>query len=254
MRKNLIVVFVIAFSIVITLNWLKETPSGCYQKAFAVGSTVCHQLPNHSYHHGEIQFPLCARCSGLYLGSLFALVYYLTQGKRRGVPAKGYLVFLAVLFLGWAGDGFNSFISDILDRPFLYETTNTVRIITGFGMGIVMSTALITLFNMVIWKDGSNQPLLRSPWQMVGYAILCSIMGIVLPKSGDILFIFFAYLSIVAVLITITMLYTVFWVIIMRKEMQFTTLSSLWLYLIWGFGTAMVQTTLLTMLRNWLFG
>ena len=121
-------------------------------------------------------------------------------------------------------------------------------------MGMVMSTALITLFNMVIWKDGSNQPLLRSPWQMVGYAILCSIMGIVLPKSGDILFIFFAYLSIVAVLITITMLYTVFWVIIIRKEMQFTTLSSLWLYLIWGFGTAMVQTTLLTMLRNWLFG
>jgi hypothetical protein len=107
---------------------------------------------------------------------------------------------------------------------------------------------------VTIWKDSSNTSLLLHPLQIVGYAAAALILGWLLLSGGEILFSAFAYIAIGIVLLIITMLYTVFWVIMTRKEMQFTQVNSLGIYLIAGFGTAMMQTTLLYMLRNWLLG
>ena len=254
MKKNLLPFLVILASAVVTLNWLHGTPSGIYQKFFAVGSTVCHQIPSHSFHYGETQFALCARCAGLYLGSLIGLGYYFTQGKKKALPSRGILILLIVFFLLWAGDGVNSFISDFLNRPFLYETTNLTRLATGFGMGLTMATALMTLFNVTVWKNSSNTPLLHHPLQIAGYFSAALFLGWLLLSGGEILFTALAYIGIGIVLLIITMLYTVFWVIMTRRETQFTQLKSLGLYLIAGWGTAMTQITLLYMLRNWLLG
>jgi hypothetical protein len=185
---------------------------------------------------------------------LIGLGYFFTQGRKKALPPRGVLFLLVGLFLLWAGDGVNSFISDFLNRPFLYETTNFTRLATGFGMGLTMATALMTLFNVTIWKDSSNTSLLHHPLQIVGYAAAALILGWLLLSGGEILFSAFAYIAIGIVLLIITMLYTVFWVIMTRKEMQFTQVNSLGIYLIAGFGTAMMQTTLLYMLRNWLLG
>lgn len=254
MKKNLLPILVILASAAITFNWLNGTPPGIYQKVFAVGSTVCHQIPSHSFHYGETQFMLCARCAGLYLGSLIGLGYYFTQGKKKALPSRGILILLVVFFLLWAGDGVNSFISDFLNRPFLYETTNLTRLATGFGMGLTMATALMTLFNVTVWKNSSNTPLLHHPLQIAGYFSAALFLGWLLLSGGEILFTALAYIGIGIVLLIITMLYTVFWVIMTRRETQFTQLKSLGFYLIAGWGTAMTQITLLYMLRNWLLG
>jgi len=254
MKKILSILIIILISAGITINWLYDTPSGCFEKAFAMGSTVCHQIPSHSYIHGENQFPLCARCSGLYLGSFIGLIFFFTQGKKCALPKKEYIFLLVLLFIFWSGDGINSFISDFINRPFLYETTNTTRLISGFGMGLVMSAAVMTLFNVTVWQTGKDQPLLVSPWQVAGYAVMSTLSGWLLLSPGETLFQILAYISIVTVLTIITLLYTIFWVIVYKKEGQFTKLSSLILFLIAGFGTAMGQITLLTWLRNWVFG
>jgi uncharacterized membrane protein len=254
MKKTLLPILIVLTSAAITLNWLNGTPQGIYQKVFAVGSTVCHQIPSHSFHYGETQFTLCARCAGLYLGSLIGLGYFFTQGKKKALPPKGILILLVVFFLLWAGDGVNSFISDFLNRPFLYETTNLSRLATGFGMGLTMATALMTLFNVTIWKDSNNAPLLHHPLQIAGYSAAALILGWLLLSGGEILFAALAYIGIGIVLLIITMLYTVFWVIMTRREMQFVQLKSLSIHLVAGFGTAMTQVTLLYMLRNWLLG
>ncbi|MBM3136969.1 MAG: DUF2085 domain-containing protein [Chloroflexi bacterium] len=254
MKKTLPPFLLVLTSVAITLNWLHGTPSGIYQKIFAIGSTVCHQIPSHSFHFGETQFSLCARCAGLYLGSLIGLGYFFTQGKKKALPPRGILILLVSFFLLWAGDGVNSFISDFLNRPFLYETTNLTRLATGFGMGLTMSTALMTLFNVTIWMDSSNTPLLHHPLQVAGYTAASLLLGWLLLSGGQILFSGLAYIAIGIVLLIISMLYTVFWVIMTRKEMQFTEFKSLGFYLIAGFGTAMIQITLLYMLRNWLLG
>ena len=254
MKKTILPIIVVLAGLAITLNWLNITPPGIYQKFFAVGSTVCHQIPSHSFHQGETQFSLCARCAGLYLGSIIGLGYFFTQGKKRGLPSRGYLILLIMLFLVWAGDGLNSFISDFINRPFLYETTNLTRLATGFGMGLVMATALMTLFNVSVWKDGQKDALLTHPLQIIGYFTASTAMGLITLNSGHILFTVLSYISIGTVIMIVTILYTVFWVIMTRRETQFTNIRSLGIFLAAGFGTAMLQFTLLFLLRNWLLG
>ena len=48
-----------------------------YGLAFAVygaGSFICHQLPARSFHAWAAQWPVCARCTGIYLGAAVAAV------------------------------------------------------------------------------------------------------------------------------------------------------------------------------------
>lgn len=37
---------------------------------YALGSVVCHQLPERSYHLWAAQMPVCARCAGIYFGAV----------------------------------------------------------------------------------------------------------------------------------------------------------------------------------------
>jgi uncharacterized membrane protein len=37
---------------------------------YALGSVVCHQLPERSYHLWTAQMPVCARCAGIYFGAV----------------------------------------------------------------------------------------------------------------------------------------------------------------------------------------
>jgi uncharacterized membrane protein len=254
MKKIITSGLIILIAVIITANWILHTPHGFYEKAFAVGSSVCHQIPSHSFSNSDTQFPLCARCSGLYLGSFIGLAYFFTQGKRKAVPKKGFLLLLLFLFLAWAGDGVNSFISAFMNRNILYETNNITRLVTGFGMGFVMATALITLFNLTVWKDGIDKPVLTDIRQVAGYTLLSAITGWVLLSSWAIFFYAFAYISIVTVMIIITLLYTIFWIIMLRKENSFTAWKSIGLFLIAGFATALLQITLLNMLRQWVLG
>jgi uncharacterized membrane protein len=254
MKKIITSGLIILIAVIITANWILHTPHGFYEKAFAVGSSVCHQIPSHSFSNSDTQFPLCARCSGLYLGSFIGLAYFFTQGKRKAVPKKGFLLLLLFLFLAWAGDGVNSFISAFMNRNIIYETNNITRLVTGFGMGFVMATALITLFNLTVWKDGIDKPVLTDIRQVAGYTLLSAITGWVLLSSWAIFFYAFAYISIVTVMIIITLLYTIFWIIMLRKENSFTAWKSIGLFLIAGFATAILQVTLLNMLRQWVLG
>jgi uncharacterized membrane protein len=37
---------------------------------YGAGALVCHQRPERSFHGRDAQFPVCARCTGLYVGAL----------------------------------------------------------------------------------------------------------------------------------------------------------------------------------------
>ena len=253
-KRILLAALVLLAAAGITMNWFHLTPGSYYNKSMAIGASVCHQLPSHSFIRDEIQFPLCARCSGLYLGSFIGILYYLTQGKKAGLPANGYLILLGVLTFAWGGDGVNSFMSDILNRPFLYSTNNTTRLVTGFGMGLVLSTALITLFNLTIWKAPLKQPLLRSPWQLGAYAGAAVLASLLLVFGSKVVFLSLAGIAILMVVVVITLLYTIFWVIVTRHENSFEQPIQLWLFMLAGFATAVLQITLMTGLRGWLLG
>jgi len=251
-KTYLLFALVIMAAASLSLNFLMTTPPGWYAKGMAIGASVCHQIPSHSFLHDDLQFPMCARCSGLYLGSFIGLLYFASQGRKSALPKRGILLLLCLLTLMWGTDGLNSLISDILKRPFLYPTNNTTRLASGFGMGLVLSTALATLFNVTIWKKREDSALLRNLWQVGAYMVLAAGMSALLVFSNECIFQALAFISIGMVVIVISLLYTIFWIIVAKKENSFDQPSAAGLFFCAGFASAMAQISLLSLLRGWL--
>lgn len=54
--------------------------------SYAAGSVVCHQLPDRSFHLYGVQLPVCARCTGLYLGGAIGLMAWLIRRALAAGP------------------------------------------------------------------------------------------------------------------------------------------------------------------------
>lgn len=50
---------------------------------YVAGSLVCHQIPERSFHISGIQLPVCARCTGLYLGAALGMAALLLAPAAR---------------------------------------------------------------------------------------------------------------------------------------------------------------------------
>lgn len=56
---------------------------------YAAGAVVCHQLPDRSFFWGDWRFPVCARCTGLYLSAVIGVaVWALMRLRQRGRPIR----------------------------------------------------------------------------------------------------------------------------------------------------------------------
>ena len=51
---------------------------------YEVGSLVCHQLSNRSFHLWGAQMPVCARCTGLYVGAAAAALTAARMDRATG--------------------------------------------------------------------------------------------------------------------------------------------------------------------------
>jgi uncharacterized membrane protein len=117
------------------------------------GSAVCHQLHNHSYHIADAPLPLCARCTGLYLGALLTMIFHAWRHPRAsGTPRAWVLFALVLFFFAWAGDGVNSFAATFSLVPHLYPPQNILRLITGTLMGITIGSLIFIVFNAMLWR------------------------------------------------------------------------------------------------------
>jgi uncharacterized membrane protein len=60
---------------------------------FSIGSLICHQRPERSFFWAGHQFPVCARCTGLYLSGLAGLLGWVaiksaSQWRRRPLDPR----------------------------------------------------------------------------------------------------------------------------------------------------------------------
>jgi len=53
---------------------------------YAIGSVICHQRPERSFYLWSHQMPVCARCTGIYIGA--ALAVLLSPAARRLVDRR----------------------------------------------------------------------------------------------------------------------------------------------------------------------
>lgn len=111
-------------------------PAAWTTAIYLAASRICHQRAERSFHTAGVQWPVCGRCSGLYLGAAIAgLVASAT--RRRPRPRLGIVAglvvaaapTLATVVLEWSG----------------MPMTNVVRALAavplGFAIAVVVTGA-----------------------------------------------------------------------------------------------------------------
>jgi uncharacterized membrane protein len=251
-------------AVLVFFGWLMLTPPGLLGKADGIGYAVCHRIDARSFHLGDRQLPLCARCSGMYLGALLGMVFYAIVSPRRsgGLASKLLYVPLALMVVAFGIDGVNSYLTLMKETfspafqqiPTLYYPNNTLRLLTGTGMGLVIATAIFPAFNQTVWADWDPRPTLTG-WRSLGIliALALGLDLLVLTESSIILYPA-ALLSAGMVLSLLTMIYSLFVIMVIKKENQYHSLKEAWLPLVTGFTVAMLQIALIDILRFALTG
>jgi uncharacterized membrane protein len=244
-----LVVFLLLF------GWLLNTPVGILGKADAIGYAVCHQIDSRSFHLLGRQMPLCARCTGMYLGAMLGLVFqFVTARRRTGLPPWRVIIILGLLVIAFGIDGINSYLHFFPGFQGLYEPQNWLRLLTGTGMGIGVAALLFPAFNQSAWKDWDEQRAL-SGFRSLGVLLVLAVLMdlVVLTEFWPALY-FFALVSAAGALVMLVMVYTMLFLMVLRKENLAERFSQISVYLIAGFFIALLQIAALDLVRYWLTG
>ncbi len=215
LRRAYLALPLVAFAI-----WLSLAPSGLLGKADALGYAVCHRIDLRSFHLGERPFPMCARCTGMYLGALLALAYYQARGRSRfsAFPRWPLLIPLGLFVLAWAIDGLNSYLQLLPGLPHVYPASNTLRLLTGTGMGISLGTMVYIGFNQTAWLDLTFESPLRSGADLAWLLLLAALVDGAVLSENVLLLYPLALLSSLAVLVLLTLIYTMVLTMLLRRE------------------------------------
>ena len=101
--------------------------------AYLAGSVVCHQLPERSFVTAGVQWPVCARCAGIYLGVTvgFAAWWMLRRALSLRPGGRAWLTTLAVVAMPTAV----SWVGGVLG---LWDGTNGIRFALAAPLGLVV--------------------------------------------------------------------------------------------------------------------
>ena len=97
---------------------------------YGIGSLVCHQLPERSYHLWSAQMPVCARCAGIYFGAIPGIVAARAVRMRsaRAALALGVTPTLITLAYEWTTG----------DMP-----SHAIRAAAGVPIGLVVAWLVV---------------------------------------------------------------------------------------------------------------
>jgi uncharacterized membrane protein len=145
-------------------------PLAPLDKANLVGYAICHQIPDRSFHLNGHQLPLCARCTGTYLGTAVGFAAIALLGRwRGGEMLPTWMLVLMAGFVALMGlDGLNSYLDLVIGRPLLYEPQNWLRAATGSLNGIALSMIVMPILNVTLWKQPAPTRPLRNGWELLG--------------------------------------------------------------------------------------
>ena len=102
------------------------------------GSRVCHQRPERSFHTSGVRWPVCARCSGLYLGAAagawFGFTLRLRQRARGGRAASILALASVPTILTWTAEW-------AVGMP----VTNVARAVAALPLGAAIAATVVAV-------------------------------------------------------------------------------------------------------------
>jgi uncharacterized membrane protein len=230
-----------AAAILAIAAWFYIAPEGALGKLDAIGYAVCHRIDARSFHIGERQLPLCARCTGEFYSAGIAFIFMgFLSGKRSKLPSRGIMIALFLFFLAFGIDGSNSYLylmkqtaKGALDQiPNLYIPNNILRIFTGSGMGIALAAILYPIVNQTLWRRLDDRPALE--WKSFGALVAIIIISDVLSL--------------------LVIVFGILWIMIMRTDNAYDHPRQLWLPIVAGLTLALLLIVSIDLFRLKLTG
>jgi uncharacterized membrane protein len=99
-----------------------------------VGSRICHQRADRSFHSAGVVWPVCARCSGLYLGGAASAWLGLLVVAFRASAQVRRLLLLA---------GVPTILTWIAEWMFALPISNVVRFTAAVPLGAAIAFAIV---------------------------------------------------------------------------------------------------------------
>lgn len=98
---------------------------------------ICHRIPERTFNIRGYYFPVCSRCTGLYIGVfscfIFIKLFYIYYSLN-------FILFSVLLIIPTLIDGFTQFFG-------FRESNNLIRFLTGLIAGV----GLVILINTIKW-------------------------------------------------------------------------------------------------------
>jgi uncharacterized membrane protein len=231
--------------------WLWATPPGLLGKADAIGYAVCHRIAGRSFAIAGRPLPLCARCSGMYIGALIVGVMAAASGRARaaGLPplkVTGVLLLMLALF---GVDGLNSYLTFFPNAPHAYEPHNWMRLFSGMGAGLALGAFVLPSFNATLWQRPDPQPILGNLRELGALALVAAVVaGLILTEYPAVLYLL-ALAGSVAVLGLLAMIHVTLWSSLLRRANMVETWRAAALPLLAGMTLAVAQVAAIDALR-----
>jgi uncharacterized membrane protein len=184
------------------------------------GYAVCHRITDRSFTIAGRQMPLCARCTGMYLGAslTFAVLALAGRPRRAGMPSRRVLLVLAGFMALWAVDGVNSYSHFFAHLPHLYPPANWLRLVTGMGAGLAIGSFIYPALAQTLWRHQDSRPVLASLAELAGLVLLALlVVGLVLSNQAVILYVL-ALVSAAGVVLILAAINTVLLLTLSRRD------------------------------------
>lgn len=216
-----------------------------------LGAALCHRITDRSFEINGRQLPLCARCTGMYLGVALAFGVLLLAGRGRRTDLPPLPILLTLIgFIGLMGfDGLNSYSHFFPNFPHLYEPQNWLRLVTGMGTGLAMGLLIFPALAQTLWRDADGRPIIDSARELAGVVLLGgTAVLLVLSNQPTILYVL-ALVSAAGVLLIVTSLNAVFLLMLVKRDGLAVRWQETAVPLLVSFVLTLVQLGTITLLR-----
>lgn len=251
-RRLTAVILVVAVSVIILA--IQLPPSTLLGKADVVGYAICHRITERSFSIGGRQMPLCARCTGTFLGAIVGLGAMLLYRRRwaSGLPPVPVLGLL-VTFVGlWGFDGLNSYLTFFPGAPHLYEPQNWLRLTTGLLNGLALVSLVFPIFNFSIWREPSKERVFKNLWEVLAVLPVLALLVLIIQGQVEFLLYPLALLSSLGVVMMLTLLNAVIAALTLGRESYALTWRQALVPLTAGAALAILEMTALIVIRAYL--
>lgn len=185
-----------------------------------IGYAICHRITARSFTILGRQLPLCARCTGMYLGVILTFLVLVMSGRiRRSELPPLRLSLLLLAFVGTMGiDGVNSYLHFFPSAPHLYPPQNWLRLVTGMGTGLAMGLFVFPALAQTLWRATDERPVLAGYREMGGMILVAAAaILLVLSNQPAILYVL-ALASAAGVLVVITAIQAILLLILFKRD------------------------------------